>query len=76
VHDAEYTDDELVARVEPRHSSSSYAVRLAEAAEVDRLLLTHHHPERTDVELDDIVARHRRSPVAVEAAAVGSILDI
>lgn len=76
VHDAEYTDAELVARQNPRHSSSSYAVGLAEAAEVDHLLLTHHHPERTDDELDAIVARHRDAPLIVEAAAVGTLLDI
>lgn len=76
VHDAEYTDAELATKENPRHSSSSYAVGLSEAAEVERLLLTHHHPDRTDDELDEVVARYRDLPLIVEAAAVGTIIDV
>ena len=58
------------------HSSASYAVALAEVAEVERVLLTHHHPERTDDEIDAIVERYRSAPSLVEGAAVGRVLDI
>lgn len=75
-HDAEYTDEELVSRPNPRHSSYGYAVGLCEIAEVDRILLTHHHPERTDDEIDAIVAQYQSSPTRVEAAAVGTLLEL
>jgi phosphoribosyl 1,2-cyclic phosphodiesterase len=76
VHDAEYSDAELANRENARHSSSRYAVALAENAAASRVLLTHHHPDRTDDELDAIVDRHRRAPMRVEAAAVGTVLDL
>ncbi len=75
-HDAQYTDEELASRSNVHHSSASYAVALAEVAEVERVLLTHHHPERTDDEIDAIVERYRSAPSLVEGAAVGRVLDI
>jgi phosphoribosyl 1,2-cyclic phosphodiesterase len=75
-HDAGYTDDELKDHPNPRHSSSGYAVGLGEVAGVGRVLLTHHHPERTDDEIDAIITRYQNAPSRVEAAAVGTVLDL
>src|SRR2546425_1164235 len=52
-----------------------YAVGLAEAAGVKRLLLFHHDPARTDDQIDAIVAAHRGNAIPVEAAAEGTVID-
>jgi phosphoribosyl 1,2-cyclic phosphodiesterase len=77
VHDAMYTEAEYAERAGWGHSTFRQAVRLAEEAEVRRLLFFHHDPERTDEELDEIVSRRRDealargSTVALDAAAEG-----
>jgi phosphoribosyl 1,2-cyclic phosphodiesterase len=53
-----------------------YAVGLAEAAGVKRLLLFHHDPARTDDQIDAIVAAHRGNAIPVEAAAEGTVIDL
>ncbi len=58
------------------HSAVEYAVGLACAAGAARLLVYHHDPARTDDEIDAIVAAHREGPVAVEAAAEGTVIDL
>ncbi|MGH7483427.1 MAG: hypothetical protein ACRELV_14840 [Longimicrobiales bacterium] len=55
-------------------SGSAPALRLAQEAGVQRLVLFHHAPDRTDDELDRIVADVQRaagSGLRVEAAAEG-----
>jgi phosphoribosyl 1,2-cyclic phosphodiesterase len=75
-HDAQYLDAELGARASFGHSSCGYAVGLAEATGVGRLLLYHHDPERTDDEVDAIVASYSDAAVAVEAAYEGMVIDL
>jgi phosphoribosyl 1,2-cyclic phosphodiesterase len=77
LHDAMYTDQEYEKRRGWGHSTFRQAVRLAEEAEVRRLLFFHHDPERSDEELDAIVSRVRDEALArgcsvpMEAAAEG-----
>lgn len=59
LHDAMLTDAEYEQRRGWGHSSFAQAVRLAEAAGVRRLSLFHHSPDRTDAELEAIVAALR-----------------
>ena len=54
VWDASYTDAELPARRGWGHSSWRQGVALAERAGAQRVLMTHHMPERSDAELDRI----------------------
>jgi phosphoribosyl 1,2-cyclic phosphodiesterase len=75
-HDAQYTDEELPAKAHFGHSSCGYAVGLAEAAGVGRLLLFHHDPPRTDDQIDSIVACYRDAAVLVEGAAEGMVIDV
>jgi ribonuclease BN (tRNA processing enzyme) len=75
-HDAQYTDEELPARGHFGHSCPGYALGLAEAAGVKRLVLFHHDPWRTDDEVDAMVARYRHGPVPVEACAEGTVVDL
>ncbi len=76
IHDAQYLDEELAARADFGHSAASYAVELAEAASVPRVLLFHHDPPRTDDEIDALVARYAGAAVTVEAARQGTVIDL
>ncbi len=77
IHDSMYTDEEYPSRLGWGHSTFHQSVRLAEEAEVKKLLFFHHDPERTDAELDGIVRRVRDESlargcaVAMDAAAEG-----
>lgn len=76
LHDSQYTDEELPARVTYGHASSGYAVALAEEAGAGRLLLYHHDPARTDDEIDAIVSSYADAAVPVAAAAEWMVLDL
>jgi phosphoribosyl 1,2-cyclic phosphodiesterase len=76
VHDAQHRAAELAAVAGFGHSAAEYAVGLAEAAGARRVLLFHHDPTRTDVEIDALVAGLAPGPVEVSAAAEGMILDL
>lgn len=75
LHDGQHVADEFPAAVGWGHSTVDYAVALATAAGVGRLVLVHHAPARTDDELDDIGAGlARTSLVPVTVGAEGSRL--
>ena len=52
IHDAQYTDGEYRAHVGWGHSALSDTLTFARRAEVGRLLLFHHDPQRDDDALD------------------------
>jgi phosphoribosyl 1,2-cyclic phosphodiesterase len=64
IHDSMYTDEEYPSRVGWGHSTFLQSVRLAEEAEVKKLLFFHHDPERSDDDLDRIVSRVRDDALA------------
>ena len=82
VHDTMYTADEYPSFVGWGHSTDEDAVELAIEAEVERLVLFHHRPERTDDAVDACVERCRAlvaargGRVEVLAAAEGMTLDV
>ena len=82
VHDTMYTSDEYPGFVGWGHSTYEDAVELALEAKVKRLVLFHHHPERTDDAVDRCVERCRALVAArggqleVLAAAEGMTLTI
>jgi phosphoribosyl 1,2-cyclic phosphodiesterase len=49
---------------------------LAERAGVKRLVLYHHDPQRTDDQVDEILAFYQSAAVPVEAAIGGSVIDL
>jgi len=65
IHDAQYTRSELPARGHFGHAAAEYAATLAEAAGAHRVLLFHHDPDRTDVDVD-LVARAVRAGTTVD----------
>jgi phosphoribosyl 1,2-cyclic phosphodiesterase len=76
IHDAQLIGPEFAALAPFGHSAVEYAVGLAEAAGVKRLLLFHHDPGRTDDQIDAIVAAYRGNAIPVEAAAEGAVIDL
>ena len=79
VHDAQYTDEELPQHKGWGHSSVTQAIRLAMDAEVKKLALFHHDPDRTDDDIDKIVVdcKHyvlaQKSDLQIFAAAEGQV---
>jgi phosphoribosyl 1,2-cyclic phosphodiesterase len=75
LHDAQLLPEELAEEGCFGHSSFDYPVALGERAGARRVVLFHHHPERTDAELDQVAARVAHTP-AVSLAAQGSLLEL
>lgn len=76
-HDSQYTAAELPARAHYGHAAIEYAVALCEAAGAKSLRLFHHDPNRTDDEVDAVVAALKdSSPVAVESAIETDVLTL
>jgi phosphoribosyl 1,2-cyclic phosphodiesterase len=74
VHDAQYLPEEMPSRYGYGHSDYLQAVELARKAGVERLILTHHDPTRSDDQVDDILAKARESvgpDLEVDAASEG-----
>jgi phosphoribosyl 1,2-cyclic phosphodiesterase len=82
VHDTMYTAEEYAGFVGWGHSTYEDAVELALEAKVERLVLFHHHPERTDDAVDRCVESCRALVAArggrleVLAAAEGMTLTV
>lgn len=74
-HDAQWLDEEMPERIGWGHSSVSQTCELAIAARVDRLVLFHHDPGRTDDAVDMLRAsaerRLRPHGIACDAASEG-----
>jgi phosphoribosyl 1,2-cyclic phosphodiesterase len=82
VHDAMYRGDELTTHVGWGHSSAEEATRFALECNAGALLLFHHHPERDDIAIDDMVDACRAvvadagSTMRVEAAHEGMEISV
>ena len=72
IHDAQFLAEQFPAVTYLGHSSVEYVVALARAAGAHQACLFHHSPDRTDVQLDAIVAAQRAGDVPVRAAAEGT----
>ncbi len=82
MHDATYSDDESARYTGWGHSSAEEATRFAMECDAQQLLLTHHHPERSDAAIDDMVRACRAmvtaagSSLRVAGAAEGVSIDL
>jgi len=81
IHDAQYTEEEFVAKATWGHSTFSYAVHVAAEAGARQLVLFHHDPVHTDQDMDRLLESSLRYPGAsrldaVRAAEEGLSLDL
>ena len=60
IHDSEYTPDEYLTYIEWGHSTYTDVLKLAQAAGIKKLGLFHLNQERTDDQMDDMVAACRQ----------------
>ena len=60
LHDAQYGDEEYPGHIGWGHSAIGHVVAFAQKAEVDQLVLFHHDPGHTDVEMEALVDEARR----------------
>jgi CheY-like chemotaxis protein/ribonuclease BN (tRNA processing enzyme) len=76
IHDAQYHAPDLPAKNGWGHSTIEYAVDMARVANVKRLVLFHHDPNRDDAGVDALTraARARAGAMDVVAAAEGDEL--
>jgi phosphoribosyl 1,2-cyclic phosphodiesterase len=77
VHDAQFVTDEATSAAAYGHATVDQALELAVSARVGELVLFHHAPDRTDDELDAMLAVAQRiSPVRVSLAVEGRTIDL
>lgn len=79
IHDAQFRDEELPAHKGWGHSSCEQATQLALDAGCRRLALFHHDPERSDEEIDEMVALCRAQAgdrLDIFAAAEGLTVEV
>ncbi|WP_306250849.1 GAF domain-containing protein [Parvularcula sp. IMCC14364] len=81
IHDSQYTADEYETKMGWGHSTYEYAYRMAQYADVKKLMFTHHDPLRTDKQIDAIVKSvHKRvggkNKIKAEAATQGTMIGI
>jgi CheY-like chemotaxis protein len=76
IHDSQYHAADYPAKAGWGHSTIEYAVDMARVANVKRLVLYHHDPDRDDAGVDALTraARQRAGPMDVIAAAEGDEL--
>jgi len=76
IHDAQLFPEELLAFAGYGHAVADYAVELGRRAGARSVALFHHHPERTDDELDGLALRLGGSGVNVALAREGTTLEL
>ena len=76
VHDGQYTDSQYPKHTGWGHSTWRRAIEGAQQAGVERLLIVSHDIERTDAELDSIVANVQKEHPWVDAARVGMVVEV
>jgi phosphoribosyl 1,2-cyclic phosphodiesterase len=82
IHDAQYTPQEIGERRGWGHSDYQSTFELALKAGVKRMILFHHDPSRTDVEVTAIkvlcedLAKKKNSPMIIEAAREESEIEL
>jgi len=73
IHDAHYAStDATQTRTGCGHSSDLEALDIGRSAGAGRVLLFHHHPDRDDAGIDQVVAAHQGESLIIEAAREGA----
>jgi ribonuclease BN (tRNA processing enzyme) len=76
IYDSTYDDMDFAPRVGRGHSTWQEALRLAEAANVKRVALFHHHPAKSDDALDEIAEQAKAIFPASVMAHEGLTLEL
>lgn len=76
IYDAQFLPDEYPSRVGWGHSTYADGARLARAAGVEQLVLTHHDPNRDDTQVHAVEQAARVLFPATRAAREGEVLEL
>ena len=79
LHDAQYTMDEYMGRTGWGHSAMEDTLRFTSLTEAKRLLLMHHDPMHSDVQLDQMyrqLTEQTNYPFPFEMAVEGTVIRI
>jgi len=82
IYDSHFTDEEYMGsngnykRMGWGHSTWQEGIKMAEKSMIDKLLLFHHAPERTDEELDKIQEKARGKFPNVRIAREGMVIEL
>lgn len=76
VYDSTYTDQEYPTYRGWGHSTWQEAIRLADAAELGRLVLFHHDPSHDDAKMDQIAAAAEAMRPGTQVAREGLVLEL
>lgn len=74
IYDATYTDEEYPAKKGWGHSTWQEACKVGEAANVGKVVIFHHDPERTDEQMDEIASAAEATRPGTIAAREGMVL--
>jgi ribonuclease BN (tRNA processing enzyme) len=75
IHDGQFTREELGLATAYGHATIEYALELAEAAGVGRLVITHHSPTRTDPEVAALIERYASGQESISFATEGDSFE-
>jgi phosphoribosyl 1,2-cyclic phosphodiesterase len=76
IHDAQYTPEEYDYHRGHGHSTWRHALEVARGSDAEQLILFHHDPDRSDDDLDSVVAQARSEFEHVEGAREGTSLSL
>jgi phosphoribosyl 1,2-cyclic phosphodiesterase len=82
IYDTQFTPAEYAQKPHWGHSCPEDAIEIAREAGAGALMLFHHAPERTDAQIDELLAHHRQeqeragSPLALHAASEGMKVEL
>ncbi|MDQ4055434.1 MAG: MBL fold metallo-hydrolase [Actinomycetota bacterium] len=78
LHDGQFTSSETARADDYGHTTIEAAVDYADRARVRELVLLHHHPDRTDAQVDALASRRGRTPDGrpVRFAAEGDVIAV
>lgn len=62
VHDAQYNEEEYASKVGWGHSTYTQAIENGKKSSAKKILLTHHHPTRTDEQIDKVAQKLSSNP--------------
>ncbi len=76
IYDTQFTPDEYAAKPHWGHSCPEDAIEIARAAGAKAVVLFHHAPERTDDQIDEMLAYHRKQTTDLELVAAAEGMEL
>src|SRR5205085_10864684 len=76
IYDTQFTPEEYRAKPHSGHSCPEDAIEIARAAGSKSLVLFHHAPERTDDQIDALLAHHRKNTPDLDLLAAAEGMEL